>query len=85
MPLENVSGPVLIMSHKNDQCDITPASDAPKLQARLTKAAKTEIVLIEGGAPPRSKPCEAKAQHGYFGVESEAVAAIAKFIKANSH
>jgi pimeloyl-ACP methyl ester carboxylesterase len=85
MPLEKVSGPALIMSHKKDGCDITPASDAPKLQARLTKAAKTEIVLIDGGRPPQSEPCEAKAQHGYFGVESEAVAAIAKFIKTNSH
>lgn len=85
MPLEKVSGPALIMSHKKDGCDITPASDAPKLQARLTKAAKTEIVLLDGGRPPQSEPCEAKAQHGYFGIETEAVEAIAKFIKANSH
>jgi pimeloyl-ACP methyl ester carboxylesterase len=83
MALANVTVPTLIVSHKKDACDITPASDAPKLQARLTKAAKVEVILLDGGSPPQSEPCEAKSQHGYLGIEDQAVSAVAKFISAN--
>ncbi|MGB9060920.1 MAG: hypothetical protein WCC50_20620, partial [Pseudolabrys sp.] len=77
--------PTLIVSHRNDACGITPAADAPKLSKRLTKASKVEIALLYGGDPPLSEdPCGAKAQHGYFGMEAEAVNAIAKFISSNS-
>lgn len=82
MSLQNVTAPTLIVSHNKDGCDITPAADAPKLRARLTKAAKVEVVLLEGGLPPQSEPCEAKSQHGFLGIEDQAVNAIAKFVKA---
>ena len=83
MALGKVTVPTLIVSHKKDACDITPASDAPKLQARLTKAAKVEIALLDGGSPPQSDPCEAKSQHGFLGIEDEAVEKVASFIKSN--
>ncbi len=83
MPLQQVSVPTLIVSHKKDGCDITPAGDAPKLTKRLTKSAKVDVVLLDGGSPPQSDPCEAKSQHGFLGIESQAVAAMATFIKAN--
>jgi pimeloyl-ACP methyl ester carboxylesterase len=84
MPLAKVSVPALIVSHRKDGCDITPAADAPKLSKALKSARKVEVVLLEGGAPPKSEPCEAYAQHGFFGIEGTAVDAIAKFIKANN-
>lgn len=84
MALGKVTVPTLIMSHKKDGCDITPASDAPKLKARLTAAPKAEIVILEGGSPPQSEPCEAKSQHGYLGIEKEAVQTIARFVAENS-
>ncbi len=59
-------------------------ADAPKLSKRLTKASKVEIALLDGGDPPQSEPCQAKSQHGYFGVEAQAVNAIAKFVRGNS-
>jgi hypothetical protein len=83
MPLQQVTVPTLIVSHKKDGCDITPAADAPKLRARLTKSAKVDVVLLDGGSPPQSEPCEAKSQHGFLGIEQQAVSAMAAFIKAN--
>jgi pimeloyl-ACP methyl ester carboxylesterase len=83
MPLQQVTVPTLIVSHKNDGCDITPAADAPKLRSRLAMAAKVDVVLLDGGSLPQSAPCEARAQHGFFGIESQAVGLIAAFIKAN--
>ena len=84
MALPRVTVPALIVSHKRDGCDVTPAADAPKLSKRLTSARKVDVVLLDGGAPPRSDPCEAMSQHGFLGIEAEAVNAMAKFVKANS-
>ena len=84
MALQQVTVPSLIVSHKRDGCAITPAADAPKLSKRLTKASKVDVVLLDGGAPPQSDPCEARSQHGFLGIEAEAVNAIAKFVQANS-
>ena len=83
MALPQVTVPTLIVSHRKDGCDITPAADAPKLSKRLTNARKVETALLDGGSPPQSDPCEARSQHGFLGIESEAVATIAKFVKAN--
>jgi pimeloyl-ACP methyl ester carboxylesterase len=83
MPLSHIAAPTLILSHRHDACDITPAADAPKLKSRLIRAGRVEVVLLDGGDPPRSKPCEAKSQHGYFGIEAKAVDTIARFIEAN--
>jgi pimeloyl-ACP methyl ester carboxylesterase len=83
MNLPRIAVPTLIVSHRHDGCDITPAADAPKLKARLTAAKPADVVLLDGGAPPRSEPCEAMSQHGFLGIEDEAVAAIARFIKTH--
>jgi pimeloyl-ACP methyl ester carboxylesterase len=83
MPLAKVTVPALIVSHRKDGCDITPAADAPKLSKALKSSRKVETVLLDGGAPPRSEPCEAMSQHGFLGIENAAVDAIVKFIKAS--
>jgi hypothetical protein len=83
MNLPRITVPTLIMSHRHDGCSITPAADAPKLKARLTAARPAEIVVLDGGAPPISSPCEAKSQHGFLGIEDEAIGTIARFIKAH--
>jgi hypothetical protein len=72
------------MSHRNDSCRATPPADAEMLKKRLTKTSKAEIALLDGGDPPESPPCEAKAAHGYFGIEAKAVDTIADFINRNS-
>ena len=82
MPLAAVIKPTLVLSHRKDGCDISPAADAPKLRQRLTKSAKVEVEILDGGDPPRSEPCEAMSQHGYLGIEGTAVSAITKFITA---
>jgi pimeloyl-ACP methyl ester carboxylesterase len=83
MRLSAVSVPTLIMSHREDGCDITPAADTPKLVRALTKSRKVETVQLDGGSPPQSEPCQASSQHGFLGIEDQAVNGIVKFIKSN--
>ncbi|MBR0928217.1 hypothetical protein JQ561_16510 [Bradyrhizobium diazoefficiens] len=84
MALPEIRVPTLIVSHKEDACEFTPAADAPALAKRLTGSAQVATVLLSGGDPPRSDPCEAYAAHGYYGIEREAVDRIAEFIATNS-
>lgn len=84
MALPEIRVPTLIVSHSEDACEFTPAADAPALAKRLTRSAKVAVVLLSGGDPPRSDPCEAYAAHGYYGIETQAVDRIAEFIVANS-
>jgi hypothetical protein len=84
MPLQKITVPTLIVSHAHDGCAITPAADAAKLRQRLQKAQPVEVVVLDGGLPPRSDPCEAMSQHGFLGIEDRAVETIAKFVAANS-
>jgi hypothetical protein len=84
MALPQVTVPTLIVSHRKDACEVSPPANAPKLKMRLTKASKVEIALLDGGARPQSDACEAKAPHGYFGIEAQAVDTIARFVVDNS-
>jgi pimeloyl-ACP methyl ester carboxylesterase len=84
MALSRVTVPTLILAHHDDGCTASPPAGAARLKRALTHAGTVEIVMLDGGLPPRSQPCEAKAQHGYYGIEQKAVDAIVKFIKANS-
>ncbi len=84
MALDRITVPALIVANGEDSCAQSPPSGATKLKRALTHAAKVDVVMLSGGLPPRSEPCEAKSRHGYFGIEDKAVGAIADFIKANS-
>ena len=82
LDLESVRVPVLIVAHRNDGCEHTPASGAERIKKALTQSPKVEIVYFEGGDPPRSSACDALSQHGFLGIEQQVVDAIAAFIKA---
>jgi len=84
LPLEEITLPTLIVSHADDTCDITPPDGASKLRNRLQNAKPVDILMLKGGGPTSSEPCEAMSHHGFAGAEDEAIEAIAKFITANS-
>ena len=81
--LAAIDVPVLILSHEGDRCKETPPADRPRIKAALTGATTVEIATLGGGLPPKSGPCEAKAEHGYYGVEAQAVGEIAAWIKSH--
>ena len=70
------------MHHRQDACQFTPFSDIPGLMRDLSKASRRELITFEGGEPPQSGPCEARAAHGYLGLDDSVVKAIAEWIVA---
>lgn len=79
-PLENIRVPVLALAHRDDGCYVTPASDVPHLLLALGNAPRKDSVVLTGGRTPKSDPCEAMSQHGFFGIEDQAVKAMTDWI-----
>jgi pimeloyl-ACP methyl ester carboxylesterase len=72
--------PALVVYHRADGCEVSPASDADGLLGKLSKAARKETLLFDGGDPPASGPCEPRAAHGFFGIEEKVVGAIVDWL-----
>jgi pimeloyl-ACP methyl ester carboxylesterase len=73
--------PTLVVVHELDECEHAPASGGHEIMSKLTRAPNTQLKIIRGGERPRGKPCEALTAHGFLGVESQVIDAIASFIR----
>ncbi len=83
MALDRIRVPVLVIHHKNDQCRSCLFSEIPALTAKLVNSRRLEVVPFEGGRS-QGDPCEARAHHGYNGIETDVVKQIADWISAKS-
>ena len=65
--LKDIRVPTLVVHHRQDTCRATLYADTPALLRDLASAPRRELLTFDGGAPPQSGPCDARAPHGYFG------------------
>lgn len=79
--LEDIHVPVLVMHHEKDRCDACRPYEVSYIMKGLKNAPVTKSIFVNGGADPRGDVCEPLHWHGYIGMESEAVALIADWIK----
>ena len=83
MKLDAIRVPVMVVSHKKDECRVTPPSGAKRIKSKLKNAPAVEVKYYSGGQRPESRPCQSKSQHGFFGIEEEVVSDIAQFVKSH--
>jgi len=76
LPLERLRIPVLVVHHEQDGCKLCPFSEVAPMMAQLKGSPAPQLLAIRGGQS-RGDPCEAFAYHGFNGVESAVVDAIA--------
>ena len=81
--LGDIRVPTLVVHHKDDTCRASPYSGAEDTLKALKRAPVKELIAFEGGSPAISPPCEAKAPHGYLGIEAQVVSAIGAWIRAH--
>jgi pimeloyl-ACP methyl ester carboxylesterase len=81
MPLAEIRIPVLVLHHRRDACRSTPPAFAPRIVEGLTSSPSKKLVMVEGGGGAYGNPCEPMHWHGFIGMEREAVAMIADFIR----
>lgn len=82
MPLETFGLPVLVVHHDQDSCHLTHFSDLQRLTDKLPKAVATKVMVFSGGVSS-GDPCQARAYHGYNGLEADVVAQIARWVTSN--
>jgi hypothetical protein len=78
--LKAIVVPTLIVANSDDRCNLTPPSDVPRLKAALTQTKTADIIVVSGGAPPKSQPCQALSPHGFYGIEAHVVDEISAWI-----
>lgn len=81
MALDRVRIPVLVAHHRQDSCRVCLFSDVPLLMEKLTVTPRRELMVFDGGISV-GDPCEARAHHGFNGIEREVVERIAGWITA---
>ena len=79
MAVEKLKIPVLVVHHEQDACRVTLFADMPRLTAKLGANPRSELMTFTGGKDV-GDPCEARAYHGFNGLEAEVVAKIAAWI-----
>lgn len=79
MALDRIRVPTLVVHHRQDGCGHCRFDDLPVLMEKLTAAPRRELVTVDGGAS-QGDPCEARAHHGFQGIEDRVVAQIAAWI-----
>jgi hypothetical protein len=82
LPLGDIRVPVLVIHHKRDACKSCDPRETKLIVDRLTAAPVKRLMLVDGGGGAHGDPCEPMHYHGYIGMESEAVKAIAEWIRA---
>lgn len=81
MPLERLRIPVLVVHHRDDGCRYCLFSNMPLLMDRLTAPPRRELLVFDGGRDT-GDPCQARAYHGFNGIERDVVQRIAAWITA---
>lgn len=84
MNLAAIQVPSFVLHHDQDGCFVTPPAGATSIWAALTSSVPKLLTFLTGGLPPAAGPCEGQSPHGFYGIETQAVDAIAAFIKTNS-
>jgi len=79
--LDRITVPVLVLHHENDACDVCRPSEVGNILRGLKNAPIKKLVMVNGGSGAEGNPCEGTHYHGYIGMEKEAVAVIADWIR----
>lgn len=80
MALSRIQAAVLVAHHRQDACRVCLFADLPQLTDKLKHVKRTDTLVFDGGNSI-GDPCEARAYHGFNGIEAEVVGKIAAWIK----
>lgn len=80
LPLDQMQLPVLMVHHRNDACRISSFEEAKITEAALKAVTTVDFTEVNGGAYPRSAPCDSLSAHGFFGMEDKVVHVISDWI-----
>jgi len=80
---QDVRVPALVVANRDDRCDVAPPQDAPRIAAAMRNAPDVRVLEVAGGDTESDKDCGSLTPHGYYGIESEVVGAIVRWLNAH--
>ncbi|MHB8284538.1 MAG: alpha/beta hydrolase [Caulobacteraceae bacterium] len=72
----DVRVPALVVANSDDQCNVAPPSDAPRIAAAMSRSPDVKILRVSGGIDRSAKLCGSLTAHGYYGIEPQVVGGI---------
>lgn len=78
---EAVHVPALIVANRDDRCPVAPPGDAQRIAAAMTASSAVEVLMVAGGVVATKRPCGSLSPHGYYGIESEVVNDIVRWMR----
>jgi hypothetical protein len=73
--------PTLVVGHKKDRCRWTLPASVATFKAWYERGGRTLDVMTLDGPEGSGDPCEARAAHGFAGIDGQVVAAVGGWIK----
>ncbi|MDE1918229.1 MAG: alpha/beta hydrolase [Sphingomonadales bacterium] len=80
---QKVRAPALVVANRDDGCDVAPPQSAYQIAAAMTHSRDVRVFKVSGGVARSSRACGSLTPHGYYGIESEVVNAIAAWMDAH--
>jgi hypothetical protein len=80
MDLDRIRIPMLVVNHRNDDCEASPPEEAERILREASNSPRREVLSFSGGKSAGLDECGPFAPHGYWGIEAEVVDAIAGWI-----
>jgi len=79
MALDTLQIPTLVVHHRLDGCKVCKPEYLPELMGRLHGAPRKDLIVVEGGVS-EGDPCEARAYHGFNGIEETVVTSASRWM-----
>jgi hypothetical protein len=73
--------PSLVVGHKKDRCRWTLPASVTAFKAWYEKGGGTLDVVLLDGPEGTGDPCEARAAHGFAGIDGQVVSTVTGWIK----
>lgn len=77
---QDVRVPALVVANRDDQCDVAPPDNAPRIAAAMSASPSVKVIQVSGGIQHSSNTCGSLTPHGYYGIETQVVTAIADWM-----
>jgi dienelactone hydrolase len=78
----DVRVPALVVANRMDACNVAPPSEAPAIAKALSGSPNVQVEYVDGGLSRSGNPCGSLSPHGYYGIETEVVDLISRWMAA---
>ena len=78
---QDVRVPALIVANRDDRCNVAPPGNAQRIAAAMSAAPSVKVMEVSGGEQHSADACGSLTPHGYYGIETQVVDAIAGWME----